>query len=59
MDKNERIQLIINKIVATIVNSSINVVCEKFKTLRDVKTTKQSPKRFEEALSICGDLSFF
>lgn len=59
IDKNERIQLIINKIVATIVSSSIKVVCEKFKIFSDVKTTKQSPKRLEEALRICGDLSFF
>ena len=59
IDKNERQQLVINKIVATIVSSSINVVFENFKIFREVKTTKQRPKRLEEAFRMCGALLFF
>ena len=44
--------------VATIVHSSITVLSEIFKILREVKTTKHMPRRFEEAFSVCGDLSF-
>lgn len=58
IDKKERIQLAINITVATVVNSSIIVLPEMFNNFNEVKTTKQIPNKFEEALSMCGDFSF-
>ena len=58
IDKNERIQLAMNKTIAIDVSSSMNVFCETLNNFREVSTIKQSPKRFEEAFSIWGDLSF-
>ena len=58
IDKKERIQLAINKMMANVVNSSMIVLPDMFNSLRDVSTTKQSPSKFEEAFNICGDLLF-
>lgn len=49
-------QLTINEIVATAVNSSIREDCLKCNTVNDVKTRKQSPNRLDEVLSMCVDL---
>ena len=58
MDKKERIQLVIKKIMASVVNSSISVLPAMFNNLSEVSTTKQSPSKLEDAFKICGDLSF-
>ena len=58
MARNERTQLAMKKTMATEVSSSMNVFCETFKSLRDVRTMKHKPKRFEDAFKTCGDLSF-
>ena len=57
IDKKERIQLAINITVATVVNSSMIVLPEMFNNFKDVKTTKQIPNKFEDALSMCDDFS--
>jgi hypothetical protein len=57
IDKNERIQLVINKNIAAVVNSSMIVLPEIFNSLSDVSTTKQSPRRLEDAFKMWGDLS--
>ena len=58
MDKKERIQLAINSMMATVVNSSIIVLPAMFNNLSDVSTTKHNPNKLEDAFKICGDLSF-
>jgi hypothetical protein len=58
IDKKERMQLDINSIIATVVNSSIKDFLEIFKTFKDVKTIKQIPSKFDEAFKIWGDLLF-
>ena len=58
IDKKDRIQLAINITVATVVSSSIIVLPEMFNNFKDVKTTKQIPNKFEDALSMCDDFSF-
>ncbi len=57
IDKKDRIQLAINSMIATVVNSSIIVLPEILRSLSDVSTTKQRPNRLEDAFKICGDLS--
>jgi len=57
IDKKERIQLDIKNNMATVVNSSMIVFPDIFNNLREVKTTKHNPNRFDEAFKICGDLS--
>ena len=52
IERNEKILLIIKEIVAIAVNSSIIDICFNFKTLREVKTIKQIPKRFDEVFNI-------
>ncbi len=58
MDKKERIQLVIKKMMASVVNSSISVLPAIFNNLSDVSTTKQSPNKLDDAFKIWGDLSF-
>ena len=58
IDKKERMQLAINNMMATVVNSSIIVLPDMFNNFKDVSTTKQSPNKLEDAFKICGDLSF-
>jgi hypothetical protein len=57
IDKKERTQLVINRIIANVIISSIIVLPDMFNNLSEVNTTKQSPNKFEEAFKICGDLS--
>jgi hypothetical protein len=57
IDKKESKQLIVKAIIATVVISSIIVVFDTFNSLREVRMTKQIPKRLEDAFKICGALS--
>ena len=57
IDKKERTQLAINSMIAMVVSSSIIVLPAMLSSLSEVRTTKQSPSRFEDAFNICGDLS--
>ena len=59
MDKNEKTQLAINKMMATSVISSIIVFFETLKSLSEVRRIKQMPNKLEEAESICDDFSLF
>ena len=52
IDKKERIQLAINIMIASVVNSSIIVLPAMFNNLSDVSTTKQSPNKLEDAFKI-------
>ena len=52
IDMKERIQLDIKKIVVPVVISSIKVASDNFNNFKEVSTTKQSPNKLEEALSI-------
>ena len=52
IERNDKILLTIKDIVAIAVNSSIIDVCFNFKTLREVKTIKQIPNRFDEVFNI-------
>ena len=56
IERKESTQLAMNSTMAQLVISSIMVRCEMFSNLSDVSTTKHKPKRFEDALRICGDL---
>jgi hypothetical protein len=58
IDKKERMQLAIKRIMAIVVNSSIIVFCAMLSSFKEVNTTKQSPSKLEDAFNICGDLSF-
>jgi hypothetical protein len=58
IDIKESKQLAINNSVVKEVNSSIKVSWESFNNLIDVNTTKQRPRRLDDALRICGDLTF-
>jgi hypothetical protein len=58
IDKKERMQLAMNRIMAPVVNSSIIVLPDMFRSFREVSTTKQSPNKLDDAFNICGDLSF-
>ena len=49
-------QLTINETVATAVNSSMSEDCFRCKTLSDVNTKKQSPKRLDEVFKMWDDL---
>ncbi len=55
MDIKDKMQLVMKRIVVPAVISSIIVFSDSFRILREVSTTKQSPKRLEEAFRICGD----
>ncbi len=57
IDKNERIQLAINRMIATTVNSSIIVFSDLSSNFKEVRTIKQMPNKFEEAFNICVDFS--
>ncbi len=58
MDKNERTLQLINNIQANPVNSSISVTLSNFVILREVKTIRQNPNKFEDAFRICVELLF-
>ena len=51
MERNENIQAAINNTEAPIVNSSIIVLSDVFKTFREVSTTKQMPNKLEAAFN--------
>ncbi len=51
-DKNEKMQLVIRKIQATPVNSSIFVSLSYFDIFKDVNTTRQNPNKLDEVLKI-------
>lgn len=57
IDKNEKIQLAINRMADIPVISSMIVAAENFDILIDVNTIRQNPKRLEEVVKICGDFS--
>ena len=56
--KKERILLIINKIIAAVVNSSITVSAWSFNNLSEVNTIKQIPSRLDDVLRMCGEVFF-
>jgi hypothetical protein len=56
MDRKDRIQAVINRIIARAVVSSMIVLSLIFATLREVSTIKQRPSKVAEVLSICGVL---
>jgi hypothetical protein len=58
IDKKDKRLLVIKEMVAIAVNSSIMLLCFSLSTLREVKTMKQSPSRFDEVFSIWEDLVF-
>lgn len=45
--------------IATAVNSSINVLPPRCKILSEVSTIKQIPSKFEEVVKMCEDLLLF
>jgi hypothetical protein len=57
--KKESRLLIINMTIAQAVSSSIKVACFISIIFLEVSTMKQSPRRLEEVLRMCGDLVFF
>ena len=59
IERKDKIQLIIKLTIVTAVNSSMYVVAFSFNNFNEVSTTKQIPRRLEEAFKICGDFSFF
>ena len=56
--KKERILLIMNKIIAAVVNSSTMVSDWSFNKRSDVRTIKQIPSKLDDVLRICGDVFF-
>lgn len=59
MARKENNTLVIKSSVARAVKSSINVTLPIFSARTDVIITRQKPTRFDDALSICGDLLSF
>jgi hypothetical protein len=58
IDKNENILLIVSKIQATPVNSSMRDTSLNLDIFSEVKTTRQNPNKLEEVVKICCDLLF-
>jgi hypothetical protein len=58
MERKERMLLVINISMASVVISSIIVVSCSFSTFSEVSTRKQNPRRFDEVLSICCEFPF-
>jgi hypothetical protein len=56
---NDKTQLVKNINIAHAVSSSITLAPLRSRMLLEVKTIKQSPKRFADVFSMCGDLSLF
>ena len=56
MERNEHKQLAINNTKEIAVISSIIVVALNLKSFMEVNTTKQKPRKLEEAFNICGAL---
>jgi hypothetical protein len=57
MDRKERKQLSIKRIIAAKVISSMTVCRDFPSTLSDVIRRKQMPNKFDDVFRICGDLS--
>ncbi|MNJ98366.1 hypothetical protein D3C87_161310 [compost metagenome] len=56
IERKERMELVMNKIIARAVVSSINVLSCIFDTLMEVSTIKHSPSKVADVFSMCGDL---
>ena len=56
MERKDRMELVMNKIMASAVVSSINVLSCIFDTLMEVSTIKQSPSKVADVFRIWGDL---
>ncbi len=56
IERNDKILLLINSIVATEVHSSIKVVPFNFNTFKDVSTKKQIPSKLAEVFKMWGAL---
>ena len=56
IERKDKILLLINRIVAIEVHSSINVVPLNFKTFKEVSTRKQIPNKFAEVFKMCEAL---
>ena len=52
MKRKDKMLLLINKIVATEVHSSINVVSLNFKTFKEVNAKKQIPSKLAEVFKM-------
>ena len=52
IDKNDNKLLVMKKMIATAVSSSIIVASLNLRTLMDVRTIKHNPSKFEEVLSM-------
>src|SRR4051812_42269227 len=57
IERNEKKQLDIKQKIAVTAISSITDSLLLPKTLKDVRSMKQIPRRFAEALRMCGDFS--
>lgn len=56
MERNDKILLLIKRMVATEVHSSIKVVPSNFNTFKDVSTKKQIPNKLAEEFKMCDAL---
>ena len=56
MERNEHKQLVINNTKEMAVIWSIIVVSLNLKSFMEVNTTKQKPRKLEDAFNICGAL---
>lgn len=52
IERKDKMLLLINKMVATEVHSSINVVSLNFKTFKEVNTKKQIPSKLAEVFKM-------
>jgi len=59
IERNDKILLVMKRMVATEVHSSINVVPLNFRTFNEVSTRKQIPSKFAEVFKMCGALLLF
>jgi hypothetical protein len=57
IDRNESRQLVMKRMIAIVVISSMIVVLDTFNTFKEVSTIKQMPNKFDDAFKICGALS--
>jgi len=58
IDRNDKIQLAINKTMAITVISSMMVVSAFLSSFNEVSTIKQMPSKLDDAFNIWGDFSF-
>lgn len=55
IERNDRIQLIMNITIAIVASSSTNVAALISSALIEVSTTKQSPSRVADVFNICAE----